>query len=47
MLNALQIDSSEDMVGFMFLRNHDEIVDCGMADSSDNLYSLQPRSSLN
>lgn len=46
MLNASQIRSSDVMDGSIFLRYHEEIVDCVRPDFSASWYSLQLRSSL-
>ena len=44
-LNAAHIFSRDFFDGFTFLRNHEEIVDWEIPDSSDKRYSVQPRSS--
>lgn len=45
MQKAVQIFFKDGMVGTMFLRYHEEIVDCGKLERSASRYSVQPRSS--
>ena len=45
MPKAAHIYSRDGIVGTMFFRYHDEIVDCGSPERSESWYSVQPRSS--
>ena len=46
-LYAVQIRSKEGKDGRIFFLYHEDIVDCGIPDSTDKRYSVQPRSERN